>query len=139
MLKKCMKCGMEKHGKSFKNTIKTHDGKYPMCKNCEWMQRVASYHHRHNVAHRLYRELVAQIEFQDTGKTHLYMNKTLFSSWLYIHPKFEKLYDQYVKNLGQLDFHLKVKDRSSILNFDNLEFFLNSEVTTPAKLFDPQK
>lgn len=138
MLKKCSSCSKEKHGRSFKNTSKTPDGKYPYCKECEYKLRVWTWHHRHNVAHRLYREIVGLLQFQASGKTHIYFNKDMFSKWLYMHPDFERLYGQYVNNLETLEFHVEIISRVGSVTFDNLRIILNNNLIEPDKLYDPQ-
>jgi len=137
MLKKCSCCGNEKHGGSFKKTSKTPDGKYPYCKHCEWKYRVRTFHHRHQVALRLYRELVSLIPYQQPGKTHLYLNKDMFTKWLFMNPDFERLYKVYLDELGEREFHIKVLDTSKQLSFENLKVILNHELIEISGLFDP--
>ena len=136
-----MCCNKTKGTKSFKNSAKTLDGKYPFCKACEYTNKFYSRKDRHNVAFRLWRELLVVAEESDVGKQVVYMNKTLFTKWLFIHPKFEKLYRQYVESDfdKEKDFHIFIPDKSSPIDFSNLYFTLCEGIEEIPKLFDPEE
>lgn len=142
-LKRCSVCGKSKPLKSFKNTAKTEDHKYPLCKGCEWNHKFYYRRDKHYVMFRLFRELVAKAGEQNVGATELKMNKSLFSLWLYSSRKFLTLYSKYInknsEDYDDLEFHINIKNKNKLVTFENIEIVLTVGVDEIKPLFDADK
>lgn len=138
--KSCSVCGKQKGLKSYKNTSKTEDGKYPFCKACEFEYKLFNRFDPQWVAHRLWRELVYKAENEQTvGNTTMHMNKSLFELWLWSHKKFQKLYIKYsYERPKDYDFHITILDNKKAVSFDNIDFDLSDGVEEIGQLFDPE-
>lgn len=127
-MKKCSSCGKDKALKCFKNSGKTIDGKFPFCKGCEYSSKILHKFDKHNIAYRMFRELVELAQSMPVGKQNLYMNRDLFEKWCYN----QKDFDHYVSLLQSYDrkeckdLHIKIIDREKHITFDNIFFIIDN-------------
>jgi hypothetical protein len=121
--KYCPSCKTYKDLHVFRNTRKTEDGKYPICKRCDTILAKVDYKCREFVRDRLWLQIRnSVIPNQEVGKDKMFFNKGLFTRWLYSNPDFKAMYGTYLRDTikGTLELSIEAINTSDILSLSNL-------------------
>jgi hypothetical protein len=128
----CSSCRTDKPYEYFRNTRKTEDGKYPICKKCDTVLAKTNYRDREFVKDRMWLKLVNNVvKNQDVGKTVMKFNKGIWTRWLYSNPDFKSKYTNYLREAvdgGTRDMGIEAINPSEELTLSNLRITLREGV-----------